>query len=99
MSELVDKPGVTPVAVRRDVNALADRGLVVRVHSGIRLPHHGIAQGAPAGARSTFGRVTRFGEVLVLTASAVIHLPAACRPCSVRFVSTPTEKCGVRMDR
>lgn len=37
LSELVDKPDVTPVAVRRDVNALADRGLVVRVHGGILL--------------------------------------------------------------
>ncbi|MEV6607979.1 DeoR family transcriptional regulator [Kutzneria sp. NPDC051319] len=95
LSDLVDNPGVAPITVRHDVDALTDRGLVVRVHSGIRLPHHGIAQGA----RSSFGRVTRFGKVLVLTASAVIHRTATCRPCSVRFVSTPTEKCDVRKDR
>ncbi|MBP2336477.1 DNA-binding LacI/PurR family transcriptional regulator [Saccharothrix coeruleofusca] len=41
LAELVARLGVTPVTVRRDVTALADRGLVVRVHGGITLPRHG----------------------------------------------------------
>jgi DNA-binding LacI/PurR family transcriptional regulator len=56
LSELVDRLGVTPVTVRRDVTALADRGLVVRVHGGVTLPRRPTgADGAPAGPRSSFG--------------------------------------------
>jgi DNA-binding LacI/PurR family transcriptional regulator len=39
--DLVDQLGVTAVTVRRDVTALADRGLVSRVHGGITMPHLG----------------------------------------------------------
>ena len=41
LSDLADQLGVTAVTVRRDVTALADRGLVARVHGGITMPHHG----------------------------------------------------------
>ncbi|MEB3368939.1 substrate-binding domain-containing protein [Saccharopolyspora mangrovi] len=39
LADLVERLAVTPVTVRRDVTALADQGLVVRVHGGITLPH------------------------------------------------------------
>lgn len=38
LAQLVRQLGVTPVTLRRDVTALADRGLVVRVHGGVTLP-------------------------------------------------------------
>ncbi|QFZ18209.1 substrate-binding domain-containing protein [Saccharothrix syringae] len=41
VADLVDRLGVTAVTVRRDVTALADRGLVARVHGGITMPRHG----------------------------------------------------------
>lgn len=41
VAELVERLGVSAVTVRRDVTALADRGLVLRVHGGITLPHRG----------------------------------------------------------
>ncbi|MBY8849013.1 substrate-binding domain-containing protein [Saccharothrix longispora] len=41
LADLVDRLGVTAVTVRRDVTALADRGLVARVHGGITVPRHG----------------------------------------------------------
>ena len=78
LTDLVDKLGVTPVTVRRDVTALADRGLLVRVHGGIRLPHRGIAEGAPFGARSVFGRVTG-GEIGMVVPSVEYYWPAVIR--------------------
>jgi ABC-type sugar transport system substrate-binding protein len=39
LADLVERLGVSAVTVRRDVTALADRGLVVRVHGGITLPY------------------------------------------------------------
>ncbi|NUT49729.1 MAG: DeoR/GlpR family transcriptional regulator, partial [Saccharothrix sp.] len=41
LSDLAVRLGVTAVTIRRDVTALADRGLVSRVHGGITMPHHG----------------------------------------------------------
>ncbi|WP_367138365.1 substrate-binding domain-containing protein [Saccharothrix sp. HUAS TT1] len=41
LADLVDQLGVTAVTVRRDVTALADQGLVFRVHGGITVPGHG----------------------------------------------------------
>jgi DNA-binding LacI/PurR family transcriptional regulator len=78
LTELVDKLGVTPVTVRRDVTALADRGLVVRVHGGIRLPHRGVSEGVTAGARSIFGRVTG-GEIGMVVPSVEYYWPAVIR--------------------
>ncbi|MDT0445732.1 substrate-binding domain-containing protein [Streptomyces johnsoniae] len=39
LSELVERLGVSAVTVRRDVTALADRGLLQRVHGGVTLRH------------------------------------------------------------
>ncbi|WP_433555531.1 substrate-binding domain-containing protein [Pseudonocardia xinjiangensis] len=38
LSDLAAELGASPVTVRRDVTALADRGLVTRVHGGISVP-------------------------------------------------------------
>jgi DNA-binding LacI/PurR family transcriptional regulator len=78
LTELVDKLGVTPVTVRRDVTALADRGLVDRVHGGIRLPSRGNAEGAAPGARSIFGRVAG-GEIGMVVPSVEYYWPAVIR--------------------
>ncbi|GAB2979700.1 substrate-binding domain-containing protein [Saccharothrix stipae] len=48
LADLADRLGVTAVTVRRDVTALADRGLVSRVHGGITTPHHGDPPPPPA---------------------------------------------------
>ncbi|ARQ67816.1 substrate-binding domain-containing protein [Streptomyces marincola] len=56
LADLVRRLGVSAVTVRRDVTALADRGLVRRVHGGITLPYRGLG-GEPEAAphRSAFG--------------------------------------------
>ncbi|MYR46096.1 DeoR family transcriptional regulator, partial [Streptomyces sp. SID5910] len=41
LADLVERLGVTAVTVRRDITTLADRGLVMRVHGGVTLPHRG----------------------------------------------------------
>lgn len=53
LSDLVEKLDVSAVTVRRDVTALADRGLLRRVHGGVTLPHRGGRE--PEHRRSTFG--------------------------------------------
>jgi DNA-binding LacI/PurR family transcriptional regulator len=78
LTDLVGKLGVTPVTVRRDVTTLADRGLVVRVHGGIRLPHRGTAEAAPSGARSEFGRVAA-GEIGMVVPSVEYYWPAVIK--------------------
>jgi DNA-binding LacI/PurR family transcriptional regulator len=56
LADLVQRLAVSAVTVRRDVTALADRGLVRRVHGGITLPYRGVA-GEPdhVAHRSVFG--------------------------------------------
>jgi DNA-binding LacI/PurR family transcriptional regulator len=54
LSELVDELGASPVTVRRDVTALADRGLVTRVHGGVALPRRAETRDAER-ARSAVG--------------------------------------------
>ncbi|MEV6608536.1 substrate-binding domain-containing protein [Kutzneria sp. NPDC051319] len=78
LADLVDKLGVTPVTVRRDVTVLADRGLVVRVHGGIRLPHRGIAEGSASAARSAFGRLCG-GEIGMVVPSVEYYWPTVIR--------------------
>ncbi|RKN37074.1 substrate-binding domain-containing protein [Streptomyces hoynatensis] len=66
LADLVGRLGVSAVTVRRDVTALADRGLVRRVHGGVTLPYRQ-AGGAgaephptpfgPAAARALVGMV------------------------------------------
>ncbi len=41
VTEVAAELRVSPVTVRKDVEALARRGLVVRVHGGARLPRTG----------------------------------------------------------
>ncbi len=55
LSELVDELGASPVTVRRDVTALADRGLVTRVHGGVALPRRGDRDAEPDRGRSAVG--------------------------------------------
>ncbi|ONI80382.1 LacI family transcriptional regulator [Saccharothrix sp. ALI-22-I] len=57
LSDLVEQLGVTAVTVRRDVTALADRGLVSRVHGGITMPHHGDPPPSPRSAHTLVGMV------------------------------------------
>ncbi|WP_166844475.1 substrate-binding domain-containing protein [Isoptericola sp. BMS4] len=62
---LADQLGVSAMTVRRDVNALAAKGLLVRVHGGAALPEPaaGVVDGpapdatAPRGSRLTIGLV------------------------------------------
>ncbi|MFE2753570.1 substrate-binding domain-containing protein [Actinosynnema sp. NPDC059335] len=56
LADLVERLGVTAVTVRRDVTALADRGLVARVHGGVTLPHRG--DPAPRAPHVLVGMVT-----------------------------------------
>jgi DNA-binding LacI/PurR family transcriptional regulator len=58
LADLVEQLGVSAVTVRRDVTALADRGLVLRVHGGITLPYRGgPGERPPIAARSVMGMV------------------------------------------
>jgi DNA-binding LacI/PurR family transcriptional regulator len=57
LADLVDQLGVSAVTVRRDVTALADRGLVVRVHGGITLPYRGGPEQPPPSSRALVGMV------------------------------------------
>ncbi|MFJ3581992.1 substrate-binding domain-containing protein [Streptomyces sp. NPDC090127] len=52
VSDFAAELGVSPVTVRRDVEILADRGLVARVHGGAMLPDTW-AETAPTGAALT----------------------------------------------
>ncbi len=56
LSELVDQLNVSAVTIRRDVTALADRGLLRRVHGGITLSHRTGREPEPQ--RTTFGPTT-----------------------------------------
>lgn len=57
LADLVDRLGVTAVTVRRDVTALAERGLVSRVHGGITVPHRGDPPPSPRWAHALVGMV------------------------------------------
>jgi DNA-binding LacI/PurR family transcriptional regulator len=58
LADLVEQLGVSAVTVRRDVTALADRGLVLRVHGGITLPYRDAPGEQPRmAARSLVGMV------------------------------------------
>ncbi|MFC6018334.1 LacI family DNA-binding transcriptional regulator [Plantactinospora solaniradicis] len=57
--DLARELGVSELTIRRDITALAERGLVSRVHGGATLPAHGTASGQPrrAATRFTVGMV------------------------------------------
>ncbi|MCP2332175.1 substrate-binding domain-containing protein [Actinoalloteichus caeruleus] len=61
LADLAERMGVTAVTVRRDVTALADRGLVQRVHGGITRPHR--PNRTPTAPRPALGGAT--GRTLV----------------------------------
>jgi DNA-binding LacI/PurR family transcriptional regulator len=57
--DLARELGVSELTIRRDIAALAERGLVAKVHGGATLPSHGHASGQPrpSPARFTIGMV------------------------------------------
>ncbi|MFD7654494.1 DeoR family transcriptional regulator [Actinosynnema sp. NPDC059797] len=57
LADLVDQLGVTAVTVRRDVTALADRGLVARVHGGVTMPRRGEPRAAARAGHAPVGLV------------------------------------------
>ena len=61
LADLVDRLGVSAVTIRRDVTALADRGLVRRVHGGVTLPYR------QAGPPGTEPHPTPFGPAAART--------------------------------
>ncbi|WP_129843322.1 substrate-binding domain-containing protein [Streptomyces sp. RFCAC02] len=55
LADLVHRLGVSAVTVRRDVTELADRGLLLRVHGGVTLPHRLGRQEQQADGGTVFG--------------------------------------------
>lgn len=74
LSSLVKRLGVTPVTVRRDVSALADRGMVERVHGGVTRPRRA-AQPEPASHRSAFGPLASRALIGMVTPSVDYYWP------------------------
>lgn len=56
VADLVDALQVSDMTIRRDISALADRGLVLRVHGGATTPASVPATSAGAGGRGTDAR-------------------------------------------
>ncbi|NYI07321.1 substrate-binding domain-containing protein [Allostreptomyces psammosilenae] len=76
LADLVEQLGVTAVTVRRDVTALADRGLVRRVHGGITLPYRGGPADPTEGHRSPFGPVPGGALVGMVVPSVDYYWPS-----------------------
>jgi DNA-binding LacI/PurR family transcriptional regulator len=74
LSALARRLGVTPVTVRRDVTALADQGLVERVHGGVTLPRRA-PQPEAAPPRSAFGALAPRALVGMVTPSVDYYWP------------------------
>jgi len=74
LPELVELLGVSAVTVRRDVTALADRGLVVRVHGGITMPRH--TEPFPRGPQSVAGPAPAHTLVGMVAPSVEYYWPA-----------------------
>ncbi|MCT2593530.1 substrate-binding domain-containing protein [Streptomyces sp. N2-109] len=76
LADLAEQLGVTAVTVRRDVTALADRGLVMRVHGGITVPHGGVPGGQPDSApRSAYGALAAGSLVGMVVPSVDYYWP------------------------
>jgi len=75
LADLVRKLGVTPVTVRRDVTALADRGLLERVHGGVTLPRRG-TRVDPSPPRSAFGTLAPRALIGMVTPSVDYYYPS-----------------------
>ncbi|MFF0745552.1 substrate-binding domain-containing protein [Streptomyces sp. NPDC004111] len=77
LADLVERLGVTPVTVRRDVTILADRGLVRRVHGGVTLPYRGsAADERPARGAFAHGRVADQAFVGMVVPTVEYYWPA-----------------------
>ncbi|GAB2596642.1 substrate-binding domain-containing protein [Streptomyces capparidis] len=75
LADLVEQLGVSAVTVRRDVTALADQGLVLRLHGGITLPYRGPDAPAPGGHRSAFGPTAEGALVGMVVPSVEYYWP------------------------
>lgn len=81
ISELADQLDVTPVTVRRDIAALADQGLLRRVHGGATLAAEAqelTAPGVPAEHARTTGR-TAVRRIGMLVPSLDYYWPGVVR--------------------
>ncbi|TQM02903.1 substrate-binding domain-containing protein [Pseudonocardia kunmingensis] len=76
LSELVGELGVSPVTLRRDVTALADSGLVTRVHGGITLPRRAGAASEQGPPRSAVGPLASRVLVGMVVPSVDYYWPA-----------------------
>jgi DNA-binding LacI/PurR family transcriptional regulator len=75
LTELAELLEVSAVTVRRDVTALADRGLVVRVHGGITLPRHAEPLQVHRGPYSLVGPVSAHILVGMVAPSVEYYWP------------------------
>jgi DNA-binding LacI/PurR family transcriptional regulator len=77
LTDLATRLAVTPVTVRRDVTALADQGLLERVHGGVTLPRRGVrpASAEQARARSPFGELAAQTLIGMVTPSVEYYWP------------------------
>jgi len=73
LSDLVDRLGVTPVTVRRDVTRLADRGLVARVHGGVAIPRRVTRDHTPP--RSVIGPIAPGAVIGMVVPSVEYYWP------------------------
>lgn len=74
LSDLVTQLGVTPVTVRRDVRALADRGLLVRLHGGVTTARREPREDEPVN-RSTVGPMATRALVGMVAPSMEYYWP------------------------
>lgn len=76
LADLAARLGVTPVTVRRDVTALADKGLLERVHGGVTQPRRGVrAASAEPAPRSVFGVMAAQTLIGMVTPSVSYYWP------------------------
>ncbi|WP_159007034.1 LacI family DNA-binding transcriptional regulator [Streptomyces sp. NRRL S-813] len=91
VTEVAAELRVSPVTVRKDVEVLAERGLVVRVHGGARLPE----DWAPSTADGA-GAVPRHGA-RELTFGLVVPSATYYYPEVIRAVREAATACGARL--
>ncbi|SFE41977.1 DNA-binding transcriptional regulator, LacI/PurR family [Actinopolyspora alba] len=84
ISDLVERLEVTAVTVRRDVKALADSGLVTRVHGGITLPQRSESNDQPGNSSADSTR-TLAGMV---TPSVEYYWPAVIKGAQATMASS-----------
>jgi len=92
LSELVEVLDVSTVTVRRDVTALADRGLVSRVHGGLTLPRRGPSEAKRDLPRSSFGPLATGALVGMVVPSVEYYWPAVIQGAQATLAA-----CGGRL--